>query len=80
MLDLISSALNPELASLGFSLARIDGQSSLNQRRNTLDQFNSDPGCVIMLATIGAVGEGYDRPFSLQRPHIAARHAWARNA
>lgn len=59
MLDLISQSLDPELLSLGLSWARIDGQSSLQHRRNTLERFNYDKGCVVMLATIGAVGEGY---------------------
>ena len=59
MLDLISQGLGPQLLSLGLSSARIDGQSSLQHRRNTLERFNSDKDCVVMLATIGAVGEGY---------------------
>ncbi len=59
MLDLISQGLDPQLSSLGLSSARIDGQSSLQSRRNTLERFNSNMGCVVMLATIGAVGEGY---------------------
>jgi SNF2 family DNA or RNA helicase len=59
MLDLVSRALAPHLSSLGLSCARLDGRSSLQQRRDILDRFNSDERCVIMLATIGAVGEGY---------------------
>jgi SNF2 family DNA or RNA helicase len=59
MLDLISQGLGPQLLPLGFSSARIDGQSSLQHRQNTLERFNSDKDCVVMLATIGAVGEGY---------------------
>ncbi len=59
MLNLISQALDPHLVSLGLSSARIDGQSSLQNRRNTLERFNSDKDCVVILATIGAVGEGY---------------------
>jgi SNF2 family DNA or RNA helicase len=65
MLDLISRGLDPQLLSLGLSSARIDGQSSLQHRRNTLERFNSDKGCVVMLATIGAVGEGYVLSFYL---------------
>ncbi|KAL2130486.1 hypothetical protein VTI74DRAFT_6340 [Chaetomium olivicolor] len=60
MLDLVSCALSPHLSSLGLNCARLDGRSSLRQRRDTLDRFNSDKSCVIMLATIGAVGEGVD--------------------
>ena len=59
MLDLISQGLGQQLMPLGLTSARIDGQSSLQQRRNTLERFNSDKGCVVILATIGAVGEGY---------------------
>ncbi|KAJ2997233.1 hypothetical protein NUW58_g706 [Xylaria curta] len=44
----------------GLSSVRIDGQSTLQHRRNALDKFNSDGDCVVMLATIGAVSEGID--------------------
>lgn len=71
MLDLISRGLDPQLLSLGFSSARIDGQSSFQSRRNTLERFNSDKSCVVMLATIGAVGEGYvHHPFHY---HVSRR-------
>lgn len=59
MLDLIFDALNPHLSSLGLSSVRIDGRSTLQQRRHAVDKFYGDGGCRIMLATIGAVGEGY---------------------
>lgn len=59
MLDQISSALTLHLSSLKLFFVRIDGRSTLQQRRAALDRFNSDKGYVVMLATIGAVGEGY---------------------
>ncbi|SRR6266566_380337 len=59
MLDLIAGALGPQLSVLNLSSVRIDGSSSLQQRRDGLDKFNSESVCVIMLATIGVVGEGY---------------------
>jgi SWI/SNF-related matrix-associated actin-dependent regulator of chromatin subfamily A3 len=58
MLDLIGAALEPHLSSVNLLAARIDGRSTLQQRRDALNRFNSDNGCVIMLATVGAVGEG----------------------
>ncbi|KAL1857634.1 hypothetical protein Daus18300_010274 [Diaporthe australafricana] len=73
MLDLISTALSPYLSSRGLSLVRIDGRSSLQQRREVMDKFNSDHSCVVMLATIGAVGEGIDLSIAsevhLMEPH-----------
>jgi len=58
MLDLIYDALGPHLSSLGLSSARIDGRSTLKQRRDALDRFNTNSDCVVMLATVSAVGEG----------------------
>lgn len=58
MLDMISCALGPYLSTLDLSIVRIDGSLTIQQRRCVLDQFNSDKSCVILLATIGAVGEG----------------------
>lgn len=55
MLDLIGNALTKE----GFLFHRIDGQSSLSQRKDALERFSNDPECNVMLATIGAAGEGY---------------------
>ena len=54
MLDLIAVALNDK----GMTFHRIDGQSSLPQRKEAMQKFNSDPACKIMLASIGAAGEG----------------------
>ncbi|KAL1909705.1 hypothetical protein Sste5344_004553 [Sporothrix stenoceras] len=57
MLDLIEEALNRE----GLSFCRIDGQSSLQQRRQALDTFGASDGKHrVMLASIGAAGEGID--------------------
>ncbi|KAG8164282.1 hypothetical protein KVR01_006200 [Diaporthe batatas] len=73
MLDLISTALGPDLSSRGLSLVRIDGRSSLQQRREAMEKFNLDHSCVVMLATIGAVGEGIDLSIAsevhLMEPH-----------
>ncbi|KAK4194508.1 SNF2 family N-terminal domain-containing protein [Triangularia verruculosa] len=73
MLDLISQGLDMQLSSLGLSSTRIDGQSSLQHRRITLEKFNSDKGCVVMLATIGAVGEGIDLSVASE-VHIVEPH------
>jgi SWI/SNF-related matrix-associated actin-dependent regulator of chromatin subfamily A3 len=54
MLDLIGTALREE----GLKFRRIDGQSSMSQRKEALEKFGSDPECSIMLASIGAAGEG----------------------
>jgi len=54
MLDLIADALKDE----GFTFHRIDGRSSLLQRKEAIEKFNTDPVCRIMLASIGAAGEG----------------------
>ncbi|KAL9115841.1 MAG: hypothetical protein Q9227_000209 [Pyrenula ochraceoflavens] len=56
MLDLIQKALDSE----GFCLQRIDGKTSLDQRREAIRQFTHNPGCSIMLASIGSAGEGID--------------------
>ncbi|KAH8897616.1 hypothetical protein GQ53DRAFT_712073 [Thozetella sp. PMI_491] len=60
MLDQIQHALSPLLSTLGLKLVRIDGSCTLSQRRNALDRFNLENDCVIMLATVGSVGEGID--------------------
>ena len=59
MLDLIAVALNDK----GMTFHRIDGQSSLPQRNEAMEKFSSDPACNIMLASIGAAGEGYMNHF-----------------
>lgn len=55
MADLIQKALVQN----GLRFSRIDGRSSLNDRKKALDMFKLDPNCRIMLATIGSAGEGY---------------------
>ena len=54
MLDLTQNAL----AAHGFSYCRIDGSTSLEDRRRALNLFNTNPNCTVMLATIGSAGEG----------------------
>lgn len=54
MLDLIATALTEN----HLTFRRIDGRSSLSQRKEALGVFGSDPQCIIMLASIGAAGEG----------------------
>ena len=58
MLDLAQHALEEE----GFSVARIDGQKSLLERARAISRFDEDPGCTVMLATIGSAGEGSVAP------------------
>ena len=58
MLDLLAKALLPHLSKRNLSHVRIDGSSSLQQRRDALDRFGSEDKCLVMLASIGAVGEG----------------------
>lgn len=55
MLDLIEQALHG--AQIEFQ--RIDGQTSLEGRRNAMLDFNERSNCTVMLATIGSVAEGY---------------------
>jgi SNF2 family DNA or RNA helicase len=59
MLDVISSALGSYIFTLNFSMVRIDGSFTLQQRRDALDRFNSEESCVIMITSIGATGEGF---------------------
>ena len=54
MLDLIQHALR----SSGFCFQRIDGKSSLENRSKAITDFNEDPKCTVMLASIGSAGEG----------------------
>jgi len=69
MLDLIARALGPQLSAQKLSYVRIDGNSSLQQYRDALGKFNSESTYVVMLATIGAVGEGYVLPLSCHPPY-----------
>ena len=58
MLDLAQHAL----AEAGFLVARIDGQKSLLERARAISRFGENPGCTVMLATIGSAGEGCVAP------------------
>ncbi|OHE96895.1 hypothetical protein CORC01_07862 [Colletotrichum orchidophilum] len=58
MLDLIGSALIPHLSSYNLTYARLDGSCDLQQRRNAIIKFVNDDRCVVLLATVGATGEG----------------------
>ncbi|RBQ87208.1 hypothetical protein FVER53263_20742 [Fusarium verticillioides] len=69
MLDLIGFALNSQ----GFQFQRIDGQSSMSQRKAALETFGGDPECNVMLASIGAAGEGIDLT-SASIVHIVEPH------
>ena len=54
MLDVVAKTLTQR----GFQFQRIDGQSSLQQRYRAIQQYNEDPACTVMLASIGSAGEG----------------------
>lgn len=54
MLDLIAAALREK----GVDFCRIDGRSTLSQRGKALNRFAKDPACTVVLASIGAAGEG----------------------
>ncbi|CVL08518.1 uncharacterized protein FMAN_05219 [Fusarium mangiferae] len=69
MLDLVGHALSSQ----GFRFQRIDGQSSISQRKIALETFGSDPECSVMLASIGAAGEGIDLT-SASAVHIVEPH------
>lgn len=55
MLDLVQYHLELN----GFIVQRIDGQSSLSKRLRAINQFNEDPKCTVMLASISSAGEGF---------------------
>lgn len=58
MLDLIEQAL----CEAGIGFQRIDGQTSLEGRRNAMLDFNGRADCKVMLASIGSAAEGYGLP------------------
>jgi hypothetical protein len=58
MLDLVSQALRSRLAARGLDFERIDGSCTLRKRCEAQDRFILDDKCRVLLATIGAVGEG----------------------
>lgn len=55
MVDLTQQCLEAN----NFVCARIDGQLNLEGRSKAIKQFNLDPKCTVMLATIGSAAEGY---------------------
>ncbi|GAW19569.1 hypothetical protein ANO14919_090570 [Xylariales sp. No.14919] len=56
MLDLVEQALRKE----NFIFQRIDGQTSLEGRRVAIQDFQDDPSCTVMLASVGSSAEGVD--------------------
>jgi SNF2 family DNA or RNA helicase len=54
MLDLVDQALRQH----NYKYARIDGHSSLADRRSAMQRLNEDNNCTVMLASIGSAGEG----------------------
>ncbi|KAI0383446.1 SNF2 family N-terminal domain-containing protein [Hypomontagnella monticulosa] len=54
MIDLVQQAFYREQ----INFQRIDGQTSLDGRRKALQEFNGNPDCIVMLATIGSSAEG----------------------
>jgi SNF2 family DNA or RNA helicase len=59
MLNLIERALRKEQ----IKFQRIDGKTSLEQRRKAKQQFEDDPDCMVMLASISSCAEGYGVQF-----------------
>lgn len=55
MIDLIEKALSAE--NIGF--VRIDGSKSNLQRKSSLQTFETDANCSVLLATISSAGVGY---------------------
>ncbi|KAI0399412.1 SNF2 family N-terminal domain-containing protein [Xylaria palmicola] len=54
MLDLVAQALHNE----GITFQRMDGQTTLERRRIAMQEFNNDPNCTVLLASIGSSAEG----------------------
>ncbi|KAF5856507.1 hypothetical protein ETB97_007262 [Aspergillus alliaceus] len=65
--------LGNALEERGWAFQRIDGQLSLAQRKDALEEFGNDSQCNIMLASIGAAGEGIDLT-SATSVHIVEPH------
>lgn len=55
MLDLVEIALSEN----GISFQRIDGKTSVGHRYLALNRFKEDMECTVLLASIGAVAEGF---------------------
>ncbi|KAI0161114.1 SNF2 family N-terminal domain-containing protein [Hypoxylon sp. FL1284] len=56
MLDLIGRALSAK----GIAYERLDGSINLAQRHNVLTKFRSNPGCTVLLASLGSAAVGLD--------------------
>ncbi|KAK5633502.1 hypothetical protein RRF57_009216 [Xylaria bambusicola] len=54
MLDLVSTALQKE----DIVFQRIDGQQTLERRQAAIQDFNDNPDCTVLLASIGSSAEG----------------------
>lgn len=54
MLDLVGKALQNE----NFVFQRIDGQKTLERRQAAMQEFNDNPHCTVLLASIGSSAEG----------------------
>jgi SNF2 family DNA or RNA helicase len=55
MLDVVE----PALAMAGFRFQRIDGTKTLEQRRGALRNFDKEPSCTVLLATLGSTAVGF---------------------
>lgn len=55
MLDLVGKALQKE----NVIFQRIDGQKTLEERQAAMQEFNDNPDCTVLLASIGSSTEGY---------------------
>ncbi|CAI6094506.1 unnamed protein product [Clonostachys chloroleuca] len=56
MLDLAQHVLS----TANFKFQRIDGRKTLQARQKAIHEFNEDPECTVLLASIGSAGEGID--------------------
>lgn len=54
MLDLAQHVLS----TANFKFQRIDGRKTLQARQKAIHEFNEDPECTVLLASIGSAGEG----------------------
>lgn len=52
--------LEEDITEAGYTNVRIDGQVTGNKRQNLIDEFQNNPDCKVMIASILAVGMGVD--------------------
>jgi len=52
--------LEEDIIEAGYTHVRIDGQVTGNKRQNLIDEFQNNPNCKVMIASILAVGMGVD--------------------